>query len=152
MKIASAIVKKRDPYCEELVENDEIGRRTNLHRCKRAKWVVRWHAHGRIDGRRRGRTIRGTGWSRVVLTASPAKSNARVSDWVALHLIDGHFGSMTLDELNKATAFARRNLDIGNLSKPLEERTKLIFRHIARKAPNKNCRVVRVGKLVHRLW
>jgi hypothetical protein len=58
---------------------------------------------------------------------------------------------MTLNELDETAALARRDLDIGDLAKSLEERAKLILGDIAGQSTNKNGRVVGVGELVHRL-
>lgn len=56
---------------------------------------------------------------------------------------------MTLDELDKPAALARRYLDIGDLSEPLEEGAKLILSDIARQSSHEDCSVVGVGELVH---
>ncbi len=58
---------------------------------------------------------------------------------------------MAVDELDKATALARRNFDIGDFAKALKERPQLVFGDVARQAPDKDCRVVRVCELIHRL-
>ena len=83
------------------------------------------------------------------MATAPAETNTRVSDRVALHLVDGHFGGMTLDELNEATTLARWNLDVGNLSKVLEERAKFVLSDISREAADEDSGVVGVGELVH---
>jgi hypothetical protein len=112
--------------------------------------LMRRHSSSHVMGRRRSRTIRGT-YSRVVLRPTPGKTNTRISNGIALHLIDSHLSGMTMDKLDKATALARRNLDIGDLSEALEERTKFIFRDVAREATDEDRGVVRIRELVHRL-
>ena len=93
-------------------------------------------------------TVGGTN-ARVVLRAAPAEANTRVANGIALHLIDGHLRGMTVDELDKATALARGDLDIGDLAKALEERAQLILSDIAREATDEDSGVVRVSELVH---
>ncbi len=84
--------------------------------------LVLWrHAHGRVDRWRRSRTIGGTSWAGIVLTAAPAKTDARVPNGISLHLVDGHLRRMTLHELDEATAFAGWDLDVGDLAEALEE-------------------------------
>lgn len=122
---------------------------TNLHWGKVAVWMLRWHAHGWVDWRWWSWAIWSACWTRVVLTATPTETNARVSDWVALHLVDGHFCRMTLDELNKATSLSWWDLDIGDFAKALEEGTELILGHIARETADKDGGVVWVSELVH---
>jgi hypothetical protein len=56
---------------------------------------------------------------------------------------------MSVHELDEAASLAGRNLHVGNLAEPLEERSELILGHIARKTSDENRSVVRVGKLVH---
>lgn len=99
--------------------------------------------------RRRGSRAVGSTYTRVVLRATPGETDARVTNWVALHLVDSHFGSVAMDKLDEATALAGRNLDVGDLSESLEERAQLILSNVARQATNKDGRVVRVGELVH---
>ena len=111
--------------------------------------VLRRHAHGRVDGRWRGGAVRGAGWARVVLRAAPAEAHARVADRVALHLVDGHLSSsMALNELDKATSLAWRNLDVSNLAEALEEGAELVFGNVAGKAADEDSGVVGVGELV----
>jgi len=57
--------------------------------------------HTLIIRRRRGRTIRGARWTRVVLRSAPAQADTRVTNWIALHLVDCHFRRMTLNKLNE---------------------------------------------------
>jgi predicted transcriptional regulator len=66
-----------------------------------------------------------------------------------LHLVDGHLGSVAVDELNKAAALSRWDLDVGDLPKALEEGAKFVLGDIAREAADKDGGVVRVGELVH---
>lgn len=124
---------------------------TDLHRRKAAVLVRRRHSHGRVDRWRRGRAVRSTGRTGVVLRAAPAQTNTRVADWVALHLIDGHFSSVSLHELNEAAALSRWNLDVGDLAEALEERAKLILGDVARQTTDEDRRVVGISELVHRL-
>jgi hypothetical protein len=58
---------------------------------------------------------------------------------------------MTLDELNETTSLSRRNLDVRDLAKALEERAKFILRDVTRQASDEDSGVVRVGELVHGL-
>jgi hypothetical protein len=109
------------------------------------------HAHGRVDWGWRRRAVRGASRARVVLRSAPAEADARVADRVALHLVDGHLSSVTLDELDEATALSGRDLDVGDLAKALEEGTKLILSDVARKATDEHGGVVGVGELVHGL-
>lgn len=89
-----------------------------------------WHAHG-IDRWWRSGSVGGARRTTVVLRSSPAESDSRVSDRVTLHLVDGHLGSVSLNELDKAAALSRRNLDVCYLAKSLEEGSQLILSHIA---------------------
>ena len=95
----------------------------------------------------------GTVWSasrtRVVLAAAPGEADTRVANWIALHLIDGHFCCMTLDELNEAAALSWWNLDIGDLAKALEEGTQLVFGNVAGKTTHEDSGIVGVSELVH---
>ena len=56
---------------------------------------------------------------------------------------------MAMDKLDEAAPLSRRDLDVGNFTKALEERAKLILSDIARQASNKDGGIVRVRKLVH---
>jgi len=105
-------------------------------------WVNRWW---------RCWSVRSAGRSRVVLRSAPAESNSRVTNRIALHLIDGHFGSVSLDELDEAATLARRNLDVCYLAKSLEERSQLILGDVSREATHEDSSVVRVSELIHRL-
>jgi len=111
--------------------------------------MSRRHAHALILGRGWSRSIRGAGWSRVVLRATPGETNARVANGVALHLIDRHFSSVALYKLDKSASLSGRNLDIGDFSEALKERSQLILSNISRKAANKDGGVVGVCELVH---
>ena len=118
-----------------------------------AIWRSSRHTHLWIDGWRGSWAVRSTSWSRVVLGATPTKTDARVADRVALHLVDGHLGRMTLNELNKATPLSWGDLDVGDFAKTLEERAELILGHVAGKATDKYGGVVGVGELIHwLLW
>jgi hypothetical protein len=111
-----------------------------------ARSAVAGHAHV-VRGRRGGAV--GSANARVVLRTSPAEAHARVTNGVALHLVDGHLGSVAVDELNEAAALARRDLDIGDLTEALEEGSELVLSDVARKATNKDGGVVGVSELVH---
>lgn len=110
------------------------------------------HAHGRVHRRRwGGGTVGASGGAGVVLRAAPAETYPRVANGVTLHLVDGHLGSVALDELDETTALARRDLDVGDFTKALEERTELVLGDVAGKATNEDGGVVGVGELVHGL-
>lgn len=113
--------------------------------------VLRRHGHRREHGRRRCRAVRRSGGARVVLAASPRQSNPRVSDRVALHLVDGHLGGVSLDKLDESASLSGRNLDVGDFSKALEEGTELVLGDVSGKASDKDGRVVGVCELVHGL-
>jgi hypothetical protein len=96
-------------------------KRAYLHWCKATVGMSWRHAHRRVDGWRRGWTIRCAGGTRIVLTTPPREANTRVADRISLHLVDGHLRGVALNKLYKTTPFARRNLDICDLPKALEE-------------------------------
>ena len=124
----------------------------NLHRGKPAILVSRGHAHGWVHGRRRGSgTVGATSGAGVVLGAAPAQAHTRVTNGVALHLVDSHLGSVTLDELNEATALSRGDLDVSDLAEALEERAELILGDVAGKTTNEDGGVVGISELVHGL-
>jgi len=127
------------------------GRRKDALLARRKVAVLRRHAHGRVDWWWRRRTVRSASRSRVVLGAAPAETDARVADRVALHLVDGHLGSVTLNKLDEAATLSGRDLDIGDLAEALEEGTELVLGDVAGKATNKHSGVIRVGELVHGL-
>ncbi len=129
----------------------ELRDTTYLHWSKVTVRMSRRHAHRRIDRRRWGRAVRSAGRSGVVLTATPAEPDSGVTDGVALHLIDRHLCSMALYELDEAAAFARGNLDICNLPKPLKEGAQLVFRDVAGESTDEDSRVIRIRELIHRL-
>lgn len=108
--------------------------------------AVARHAH--VVGRRRSRAVRRAD-ARVVLRAAPAEADTRVTNGVALHLVDGHLGSVAVDKLNEAAAFARGNLDVGDFAEALEERAELILGNVARETTDEDGRVVGVSELVH---
>lgn len=124
---------------------------TYLHGSEATVRMLRGHAHGGVDRWRGCGAVRGAGGSRVVLAAAPAQTNTRVSNGVTLHLVDGHLGSVALDELNETAALARRDLDVSDLTKALEERAKLVFGDVARKTTDENGSVIGIGELVHGL-
>src|SRR5579859_6891235 len=59
-----------------------------VHCCKWTELVLRWEGHVGINGWSRSRSVGCPCWTRVVLGSTPRKTNARVSDGVALHLVD----------------------------------------------------------------
>ena len=126
---------------------------TDLHRRIAAVLVSRRHAaHGAgVDRWRWSGTIRSTGGAGIVLATTPAQANSRIANGIALHLVDGHLGSMSLDELDEAAAFAWWDLDVGDLSESLKERAQLILGNIARQTSDEDSGVVRISELVHRL-
>lgn len=83
-----------------------------------ARSAVAGHAH--VVRRRGGRAV-GSADARVVLRSTPTEADTRVTDRVALHLVDGHLGGVAVDKLDKTAALARRYLNIGDLAKALEE-------------------------------
>lgn len=107
------------------------------------------HAHRREDRGRRCRAIGSASRARVILATAPRKADPRVSNRITLHLVDGHFGGMTLDELNKTAALSRRNFDVGDFAKALEERTKFVLSDVSGKTSNEDSGVIRVSKLIH---
>lgn len=111
---------------------------------------VRRNASPHIVWGRRCRTIRGA-YSGIVLGPTPGEANPRIANGVSLHLVDGHLSRMTMDELNKAAALARGDLNVGDLAEALEERTKFIFGDVARETTHKDGGVVRIGELIHGL-
>lgn len=125
----------------------------NLHWGKPAVVLgSRGHAHGGVHGGRRGSgAVGAAGGAGVVLRATPAQTNAGVTDGVALHLVDGHLGSVALNELNETTALSRRDLDVGDLAESLEEGTQLVLGDVARQTTDEHSGVVGVGELVHGL-
>jgi hypothetical protein len=124
---------------------------TDLHGGIVAIRVLRRHTHSRVDGRWRRRPVRGAGRSRVVLAAAPGQADARVADRVALHLVNSHFGRVSMHKLYEATSLARRDFDVSDFTKALEERTEFIFSDISREASNKDGGIVGVRELIHGL-
>jgi hypothetical protein len=99
---------------------------------------------------RRGRSRAvGSTDSRVVLRSTPAETDTRVSDRITLHLVDGHLGGVAMDKLDETAALARRYLDIGDLTKALEERSQLVLGDVAGKTTNEDSGVVGISELVH---
>ena len=105
-------------------------------------------AHAHVVRRGRSRPVRGAD-PRVVLGPAPAKPDTRVANGVTLHLVDRHLRRMPVHELDEATALARGNLDIGDLTEALEEGSELVLGHIARETADEHSRVVGIGELVH---
>lgn len=124
----------------------------HLHGGKPAILVGRGHTHGGVHGRRRGsRTVGAAGRAGVVLGATPRQTHAGVTDGVALHLVDGHLGSVALNKLDETAALSRGDLDVGDFAEALEEGAELILGDVAGEATDKHSGVVGVGELVHRL-
>jgi hypothetical protein len=114
--------------------------------------VLGRHAHARAEDRwGRSRAVRSASRSRVVLRTSPAKTDTRVADGVALHLVDSHLRGVALDELNETAALARGDLDIGDLAEALEEGAELVLGDVSTESADEDSSVVRVGELVHGL-
>ena len=114
--------------------------------------MSRRHSHGGVHRRRRwSGTVGASSWAGVVLRATPAQTHPRVSNGVALHLVDGHLSGVALDELDETAALARRDLDVGDFTEALEKRTELILGNVAGETANKNGGVVGVSELVHGL-
>ena len=110
------------------------------------------HAHRGVHGRRgRSGAVRAASGAGVVLGATPAQAHARVTDGVALHLVDGHLRSMALDELDETAALSGGDLDVGDLAESLEERAELVLGDVAGKTANEDRGVVGVSELVHGL-
>jgi hypothetical protein len=122
---------------------------TYLKGLKLAIWVSRRHAHWLILWWGRSWAIGSAGGSRVVLRSAPGETDTGVANRVTLHLVDGHLGGVTLDELDEATTLSGGDLDVGDLTEALEERAKLILSDVSGQASNENCGVVGVGELVH---
>lgn len=111
----------------------------------------RWHAHRVVLRWRRSWAVGSASWSRVVLRTSPRKTNPRVANWVALHLVDGHLGSVALNELDETAALSRWDLDVSDLAETLEEGAKLILGDVAGQTTNEDSGVVGVSELIHGL-
>lgn len=146
------------------IANSYLGRNSGSGRARRSLWSLRSRSgaaevlrairtrtmagHAHVVRRRRRRAV-GSADARVVLRSSPAQADARVANRVALHLVDGHLGSVTVHELNKAATLAGGDLHVGDFTKALEERSELILGHISREATDENRGVVGIGELVH---
>ena len=113
--------------------------------------MSRGHTHGRVEWWWRRGSVWSAGRTRVILGAAPAETDARVADGVALHLVDSHLGSVALDELDKSASLARRDLDVGDFTKALEEGAQFVLGNIAGQTTDENGGVVWVGELVHGL-
>lgn len=104
------------------------------------------HAH--VVRGRRGRAVRGT-YAGVVLGTAPAETDARVSNGITLHLVDGHLGGVAVDKLDETAALARRDLDVGDFTEALEEGAELVLGDVARETTDEDGSVVGVSELVH---
>lgn len=122
---------------------------THFHRGEATVRVLRRHAHRRVNRWWGSGAVRSAGRARVVLAATPAETDTRVTDGVALHLVDGHLGSVALNELDETAALAGRDLDVGDFTEALEEGAELILGDVATKTADEDGGVVRVGELVH---
>lgn len=119
---------------------------------KRSKIAIRmswWHAHRLILWGRWCRSVWCSSRARIVLGSAPGKANTRVTNGIALHLIDSHLGGMALDELDKSTSFSWRNLDVSDFSKALEKRSELVLSNISRQTAHENGSIVWIRELVH---
>ena len=125
----------------------------NLHRGKSAVVLGSGgHTHVGVHGGRRGsRAVGAASRAGVVLRATPAQANARVTNGVSLHLVDGHLGGVALDELNETATLSRGDLDVGDLAESLEERAELILGDVTGQTTDEDSGVVGVSELVHRL-
>ena len=122
-----------------------------LERCKVAVGVRRWHSHGLVLWWGRSRSVGSSGGARIVLRASPGKTDTGVANWITLHLVDGHLSGVALDKLDKAAALSGRDLYVGDFAEALEEGTEFILGDVARETSNENGRVVGIRELVHGL-
>lgn len=66
-----------------------------------------------------------------------------------MHLVDGHLSGVPVNKLDETAAFAGGDLDVGDFTKALEERSELILSDVARQPTDKDGRVVGVSELVH---
>lgn len=124
---------------------------TNLHRSKVPVLMRGRHTHVGVDrGRWRG-AVRSSCWAGVVLRPTPAQANSRVTDRVALHLVDCHLRGVALNELNESAALSWWDLDVGDFTKALEERAEFILGDIARETTDEHSGVIGISELVHRL-
>ena len=91
----STVMMGKDAYCRKVSSSSSIKtctRVTYLHRCKVSILVCWRHAHGRVDRRRRCWAVWSACGARVVLAATPAETNTRVADWIALRRGVGRIG------------------------------------------------------------
>lgn len=113
---------------------------------------VSWgHSHRGVLGWRWCRSVRGASGSRVILRTAPRETDTGVANGIALHLVDGHFSSMTLDELNETAALSGWDLNVGDLAEALEEGTEFILSDVAGETANEDSGIVGIGELVHGL-
>ena len=111
--------------------------------------MSRWHSRSLILWWWWRWAVRSASWTRVVLGTSPREAHARVSNWISLHLVDGHLCGVALNELDETTALSWWDLNVGDLSKALEEAAELILGDVAGKTADEDSGVVRIRKLVH---
>lgn len=76
----------------------------------------------------------------------------RITDKLTLHLIHSYLGYIAMNKLNEATTLADKDLNIYNLPEALEERPELMLSHVIIKTADEDSRIVRVVKLVYRLY
>lgn len=124
-------------------------RRLRVHGSKGGVVVLCWHAHGWVYRWWGCWSVWSSRRSRVVLRSSPRESDTRITDWITLHLVDGHLSCMSLDKLHEAATLSWWNLHIGDFAESLEEGSQFILGNVTRESTDKDGRVVRVGELVH---
>jgi hypothetical protein len=54
-----------------------------------------------------------------------------------------------LKELDEATAFTGRDLNVNNLAEALEKKAKFVFSNVSKESSNEDSSVVWISKLVH---
>lgn len=65
-----------------------------------------------------------------------------LTDLVSVHLVDCHLGALAVHKLDKAASLARRDLDVGNVSKHGEAVPELVLMADSRETANKDGGVV----------
>jgi len=125
-----------------------LGTRSRAAKVLRAVVTGTVAGHAHVVGRGRGRTV-GSTYARVVLRSAPAQADTRVANGVTLHLVDGHLGGVTVDELDETATLARRDLDIRDLTETLEEGPQLVLGDVAGETTDEDGGVVGVSELVH---
>lgn len=147
-------VKKKKKREQVNTQKFESSKKRNVNLLKRREarvMVLRRHGHRREHRRRGRRAVRCAGGARVVLASAPGKTNSRVADGVALHLVDSHLSGVALNELDETAALSGGDLDVSDFSKPLEERAQLVLSNVTRKTTDEDSGVVGIRELVHGL-